>query len=310
MYDEFSKLHITDRSLYETYLNMTDGVIPSSLYFTELMAWDFYNTNYYRIIEGYLCILVDYRKNGKLLFLPPLGKYCRETFERVVIQLSKYAQRYLKPLIFLDASEQMKDRLLAVPDFQYEVYDRQAYRDYFYSYQDFVGMFQKSSVQYAYRYFLRRNKPVLHQIDDTNVRECMLITKRYYCDVHICEDCTYGCELEVMEEIMKDYEKLGLKGILVEQEGEMIGYCMAQVYHNDLVFHFKKSKRSVRGLNEYLHYHMLEQFSDKNDIQWVNYTDDMGIPGLRKYKSTLAPYQLKPRYLIQMTKGKDGKIQE
>lgn len=310
MYDGFCKLQCTDRSLYETYLKKTDGDIPSSLYFAELMAWDFYNTNYYKEMEGYLCVLVDYRKNGKLLFLPPLGTYSKETFTRVVMRLWEYANSYSRPLIFLDASEQMKEHLLEVSGYHLEVYDRQAYRDYYYSYQDFTSRFEKPSVRYAYRYFLRKNQPVLHQINNQNIEECYKITKDYYCNIHNCDNCTYGCELEVIKEVIKNYEHLGLKGILVEQEGQMLGYCMAQVYRNNLVIHFKKSKRSVRGLNEYLHYHIMEQFSDIGGVQWVNYTDDMGIPGLRQYKSSLAPYLLKPRYLIQMTKGKDGKIQQ
>ena len=33
-------------------------------------------------------------------------------------------------------------------------------------------------------------------------------------------------------------------------------------------------------------------------VRIINYTEDMGIEGLRNYKRRLAPYDLKPRYQV------------
>lgn len=33
-------------------------------------------------------------------------------------------------------------------------------------------------------------------------------------------------------------------------------------------------------------------------VKWINYTEDMGMEGLRNYKRRLAPYYLKPKYRV------------
>lgn len=304
MYEGFKKLTINEFELYQSYLKQTKGDIPSTLYFTEVIGWDFYNPNYFCEIEGYLCILVYFIENAQVMFLPPIGAYQKETFLRVISRLFWLSKKAGYPLLFLDVSEFIKEKLLELIEYQIIIKDSECMYDYYYSYQDFMETFQKSSVRYAYRYFERNYSPCIYYINEKNKKVCKDITRQYYCKTHNCSDCKYGCEIAVIETILSIYQKLKLTGILIEGKGEWLGFIIAEQYKEELIVHFKKNIHKVRGINEYIHYHLFELFKE-NKIKWINYTDDMNIPGLREYKRNLAPYCLKPRYLIELKLKKE-----
>ena len=49
-------------------------------------------------------------------------------------------------------------------------------------------------------------------------------------------------------------------------------------------------------MDEYLQTELLKELPDT--VKWINYTEDMGMEGLRNYKRRLAPYYLKPKYRV------------
>lgn len=301
MYKEFNKLGIEHRQLYNKYLMKTGGKIPSPLFFSEVMAWDFFNENYFCEIKGYLCILVYLKVHDKVMFLQPLGEYKEDTFREVVDWLYAIVERDQRPLLFLDVSEDMSTKILRQNTYDVIEVEKDSVSDYYYRYTDFLKSLNKKSSLYAYRYFIRHNDPLVLPIDASNKEGCVDITKNYFCSVHKCEECSYGCELSVVQSIIKNYDQMGLSGIIIFGNGVPLGFCMAEVYHKTLVAHFKKSERGLRGINEFIHMEMLKLFREE-EIEWVNYTDDMNIPGLRQYKRKLAPYILQPRYVIQLAK--------
>ena len=64
------------------------------------------------------------------------------------------------------------------------------------------------------------------------------------------------------------------------------------------LFLFKKNCRGYRGLDEYLQTELLKELPEH--VRYINYTEDMGVEGLRNYKRRLAPYYLKTRYQVSV----------
>lgn len=300
MIDGFKKLTIETKEEYNKYLYETDGFIPSSYYFCEALVWDFAFTKYYRVVEGYFCILVHIKALDKLAFIPPTGKYNKESFQRVVKLLYCEMKKRNEALIFYEVTELMKKRINQISDLKKDIFYSRPSSEYLYKREEFLNTFQKQSVRYAYNHFIRNHEIKVHTINEDNVYNIYHITK-FYCENKNCKDCRMGCEVTVTENIIKHYKELDLKGFLLEVDGEMAAFAIYEKLNHDICFHFKKHKLGIRGINEYIHKLMLDYYDNDNEIEWINYTDDMNITGLRKYKSSLCNYILRDIYEITIT---------
>ena len=81
-------------------------------------------------------------------------------------------------------------------------------------------------------------------------------------------------------------------------ESELMAHYKAACEFAKLVFMFKKNCRGYRGLDEYLQTELLKELPEH--VRYINYTEDMGVEGLRNYKRRLAPYYLKTRYQVSV----------
>ena len=89
-----------------------------------------------------------------------------------------------------------------------------------------------------------------------------------------------------------------MRGIIVNSDGTDIGYAAGIIQGDTFVFLFKKNCRGYRGLDEYLQTELLKELPEH--VRYINYTEDMGVEGLRNYKRRLAPYYLKTRYQVSV----------
>lgn len=304
MYKEFQKFGIDQKDIYEKYLKETEGEIPSPLFLTEIMAWDFIDANYYCERNGYLCILVYTKIRDKVVFLQPLGKYDEKTFGEVVQWLYALVTKDHRPLVFLDVSKKLQEQMMNLKEYDIIMMDQDSVSDYYYEYTDFYRSLYKKSSIYSYRHFVKHCNATVEKIQESNIECCKSMTMEFYCKLHNCKECIYGCELTVMDHVIQNYNQMGLSGIIVYSQGTPVGFCMAELYRDVLVVHIKKTSRGFRGINEFVHIELLKIFQGKK-IKWINYTDDMNIDGLRRYKRNLSPYILQPRYRIQLIKRKE-----
>jgi hypothetical protein len=100
---------------------------------------------------------------------------------------------------------------------------------------------------------------------------------------------------------MGAFEALGLFGAAIETDGKLLAFAIACVERDTLFCIYQKVQRSVRGLNELLR-HVLVETCGKA-YSFVNYSDDMGIEGLRLYKSRLGPHRLEHVYRVELERN-------
>lgn len=63
---------------------------------------------------------------------------------------------------------------------------------------------------------------------------------------------------------------------------------------NELMIHFIKSDTNIVGLSEYMFVHLCDHVDDKVSI--INFQQDLGIEGLRQYKTSLRPREIRAVY--------------
>ena len=290
----FIKLTSDVFSSFIQYYNKMKTPLPSSLHFTSINAWSHTVVTYYKPIGEHLVCFQWDAPEKRWVLIPFLGVYEQEKINAVMKEVLLLYEQWHIPLVLTDVAEWMRPFYEAIPFFNWEVTCDRDLSDYVYTAEDFCASLNEQKVRYDYRYFIRKYNPVLEIMRPEYAAECAAFIHENWCIEHNCEECVYGCAVVTEETAVACVDKTGANGIVVRIDGKMIAFCIVNACCGQGVFQFKKTQRGFRGINEYLHKECYDRFL--SGVNQINYTEDMGQEGLRKYKCKLAPYTLYPRY--------------
>ena len=281
---------------YEKRIKKMDGILPSTLCFESILAWSKVCQPFYQIEADYLCISV-YDRNKKYMYMP-IGSYSAESLESLIDILYNDTPSRTNPLYFCDVAEQQLVYFKQLKKYHISIQCDRGYSDYIYTMDDFEKSLNKTDSRYNERYFIRHYNPEIRIMSCTDGESCNTIIEKAFCCFHECSECTNGCLKDTIDVLLKEWNNLNITGIIVSSNGEDIGYAAGTMLNDVFVFLFKKNCRKYRGLSEYLHRMLFERL--RGSTQFINYTEDMNLDGLRKYKQCLAPYLLKPKYKLEI----------
>ena len=290
----FSRLTSEGFSLFKEYYNKMKQPLPSSLHFTSMNAWSHTIITYYKQMGEHLVCFQWDAPEKRWVLIPFFGAYEQEKINAVMKEVLYLYEQWNIPLILTDVAEWMKSFYEAIPFLQWEVTHDRDLSDYIYTAEDFCASLQEQKMRYDYRYFIKKYNPVLELMRPEHAEECATLIRESWCTGHLCEECTYGCAMVTEKTAVTCVDQTEANGIVVRINGTMVAFCIVTVCCGQGVFQFKKTQRGFRGINEYLHKQCYDRFL--SDVSIINYTEDMGQEGLRKYKCKLAPYTLRPRY--------------
>ena len=243
------------------------GIFPSTISVESILAWQDVCAAEYRIEEDYLCIRIYDRIEKKSYLYMPLGMYSGESFQRLIDKLYGENRKNGEELLFRDVREEEIFWYRGLSGYRVRISSNEAYSDYIYRREELEQAFEKPGERYNKRYFIRNYQPSVRHTEILDVSSCRDIVNRAFCRYHQCPSCTNGC--------LKD-----------------------TIQGDTFVFLFKKNCRGYRGLDEYLQTELLKELPEH--VRYINYTEDMGVEGLRNYKRRLAPYYLKTRYQVSV----------
>ncbi len=97
------------------------------------------------------------------------------------------------------------------------------------------------------------------------------------------------------------YDALMLEGGVLRAGGQMLGYTIGERLNSDtFVVHFEKSLADVQGAYAILNREFVRHIRKKYPgIIYINREDDMGLPNIRKAKSSYHPEFLVEKYTAQ-----------
>ena len=297
-YEEFTE---AAKMEYEKRAGRMKGMMPSTISMESILAWKDTCLPEYRIIEDYFCIRIFDRIGKKKYYYMPLGMYEKESFGRLMDALYKEKDE-TGALLFMDVREEELAWYKNLEGYRCEISSREADSDYIYRREAMEGSFEKAGERYNKRYFIRTCSPCRRTLRAEDAKICRDVVDRAFCAFRECRDCSNGCLKNTISNFLHLSGSGNVKGILVSTGGINIGCAAGLVQGDCFVFLFKKNCRGYRGLDEYLQTELLKELSDT--VTWINYTEDMGIEGLRNYKRRLAPYELKPKYRVLVERVK------
>ena len=114
-------------------------------------------------------------------------------------------------------------------------------------------------------------------------------------------------ERRAMKRAFHAMEELGLEGIVLEENGEILAIGMGSRLSDDTFdIHFEKAREDVDGaypaINQAFAAHLRDKYPE---LQYLNREDDMGIPGLRKAKLSYYPDHLVTKFWARLWEDDD-----
>lgn len=98
---------------------------------------------------------------------------------------------------------------------------------------------------------------------------------------------------------LDNFDRLGLQGGIIRIAGRVAGFCIGEPFNEKIfLMHFQKSDFEIKDLVMLL----LNEFFAHNcaDYCYINYEEDMGAEGLRRFKSAMHPVFLTEFYHVQI----------
>ncbi len=294
----FQCLSAKDRDLFYRYYDQMNGYWGSALCFADMVAWSDSFAIYHKTVGRYMLMLAYDTEKKRWVMLPFLGHYDQESVNEAFFETEEYVKELEVPLILMEAAEWMKTYYEGIPEVKWEVINDRGLCDYLYAAEDFYRhAIDGKDTRYNRKYFQRKYQTTTELLTPGHLDACTDFLERSWCAVHQCEECQYGCLKKTAASVITNINDLDADGIVIFTEGRVIAYSIVSCHNGLGFFEFKKTERGFRGINEYIHKECFERFLQEARV--INYSEDMGLEGLRKYKTKLAPYTLAPRYELR-----------
>ena len=147
-----------------------------------------------------------------------------------------------------------------------------------------------------FKKFLERTDISVRPITKQNVKFCIDI-ENYWCNKQDCSYCLsfFGCEKKAIEVITDIFDENVHHGLFLYENEAPVGFIIAEKTNKYLSFTYFGKSKLPDGFT-YLIYIMYKEHI--NDVEYMNINEDMGHPGLRRFKRLLGAYELWHKYIV------------
>jgi len=293
----FRKLNMDDRSWVEQAC-MEDGSIAGHVNFlTMLIYQELYS--YDAFIRCHDCVIKrPWTEDGVLYFQFPIG--APEKRKSAVIEMVKRYAPIYPDIVFLGASEDGLHQLQKLyPDKIVAFENDRDSQNYILDVQEQINLEGSSFAdrRNKIRRFNESYQWTWESVTEENIHECLKINSEW-CDAYGDEVVAQRGRIE-MDLIMKYYHDFDFRGELYRIDGVPVAFSMGCPFNKDTYINqMMKAKKESRDIT----IATLHGFMSRNcaEYTYTNYTEDMGLPGLRKFKTMLRPKFLTDFYYITL----------
>ena len=184
--------------------------------------------------------------------------------------------------------------------------------DYIYKTEDLAGLKgRKYQKKRNHLNKFRENHPdcQVAELNDDNLNAAREMVDTWYAE-RLAADPHADLHLEqrAIRRAFAHREELGLEGIVLTENGEVIALSMGSALSEDTFdVHFEKAREDIDGaytaVNQAFAAHILKKYPQ---MIYLNREDDMGIPGLRKAKLSYQPDHMVVKFWAQLQEADEG----
>lgn len=298
--------HFSEMS-YEEYLPFQGTVKCSDLTYAMLYAYDKeYPYLVKRIKNGLVIVGVDTKFEAFCVILPLVDEELFSIYEEIVTLF-----RRLGISMRLSTMSEQYAKLLESHPLTEKISYQEERSDYVYEIAEYLNL--EGGKNARKRRDLNKIKSEYDTIRVETIRdfhaqkETLLKVMEQWCADYDCQKCVYGCEKKIIERILNSDLTNKLYGsiLYIGEKAEM--FAIAQVIGDTCYLYFKKSADRIQGAFYYFEYEFLQPVKN---VKYVNFAEDMGLPGLREYKRRRHPVKMIEKYDIQIKGMKEAKAEK
>ena len=286
---EFKPIRLEDKPLYESYL--MDGKERGCEYsFSNLYLWGQQNAT---ILHGHMVLMSHF--NNITVYPHPVGTGdVREVIDAIMAD----AKERNLPLIITGMCRESQKNLEELYPGQFVFRGSQDYDDYVYAIDDLADL--------KGRKYHRKKNHYNRFIKNYPSFQAKPLTEGYVAGVKQMLDewydskkrlnpkADFAMEQEAIYQALEDYEGLGMEGMVLLNEGEVLAFTMASPISRDTFdVHFEKAKEDVDGAYTAINCEFAKYIREKYpEVLFLNREEDMGQEGLRKAKESYYPHHM------------------
>lgn len=292
---QFRKPTIEDKEMIDFYLAQKPQQ-GCEFTFANIFLWSSYYKVEFAVEDDMLLFKsgVDEQNREGIAFAYPIGS---GDVKKSVEKLIAYAKEEGIPFSMYDLTNEMKDELSEFfPDsFEYTP-DRDSF-DYIYNSSDLIEL--KGKKYHGKRNHINKFKEndwSYETISRENMDECLEMNRLWCLQNGGCtENDSKQAEQCVIRRYFKYYEKLGVRGGLLRQNGRVVAFTLGEPVSDEMfVVHIEKAFADVQGAYPTINQEFVTR--EASGYRYINREEDMGIEGLRKAKLSYHPAFLLEKY--------------
>ncbi|EJO5347570.1 DUF2156 domain-containing protein [Clostridium botulinum] len=299
----FKRLTINDKNLFDGYIR-AHNFFSCEYSFTTLYIWRKALDIKYAIYKGAL-IIKKKDFNDEYHFMQPLG-YNKENLKDIVEVLMDYKKEKSIKYLFEDLTYDFIKELKALYK-EEEVYnniiieeDRDNF-DYLYESKKLISLSGKKlhGKKNHYNYFVKNYNYDIRDFDEEGVIEDSLRISEIWYEKNHTKDKHLLYELQSIKDMCNNMNALGLKGMAVYIDGEIVGFSIGEIFSDDIaIIHIEKANKDIRGAYTFVNKAFIENYFSHVPI--INREQDLGIEGLRKAKLSYSPLDFEKKYIMDL----------
>ena len=286
---DFKPFSPEDRELYNEYLFDEDGR-GCEFSFANLYLWG--RQSYAEMLDH---IVIFSQFDRRTVYLYPLGKGDKKPVIDAIISDAKTRGIPCRITgLTGDAAETIEK--LYHEKFRFHC-DRGSY-DYVYDISDLAELKGKKyhgKKNHLNRFLENYEGYVAEPITNNNVSLVREMAKNWFISKESENpDGDYHMEKAAIERALRDYEKLGLEGLVLIYNGEPMAFTMGSRLSEDTFdVHFEKARADINGAYTAINYEFARYIRDKYPtVKYLDREEDMGLEGLRKAKESYRPHHM------------------
>lgn len=269
----------------------------SELSFTNLFIWREAYRAQWAMADDVLVLLAE-DDDGELYGLPPVGPAPRLEITRELLTWLRDEKGVADPRIER-ADARLVAELRESGDFEIEPTRDQF--DYVYLREDLAELAGReySNKRNHINYFLRNYTYTFEPLSVDNVEACVRVACEW-CEKYRCEDdMNLLEERDAVMESLENFSLLRTKGGVIRVEGKIEAFSLGEMLNAEtMVVHIEKADPDIRGLYQLINREFVRHCCE--DAAYVNREQDLGVPGLRRAKSSYHPEQMVEKYRVRL----------
>lgn len=293
----FRKLTPADQAWVEKCCNEDGGEGSHVHYLTMLLVQEMYLGDKFRNFCG--CVVKGgWEQEGKFYCQYPIGSH--ENRVKAVKKIIKtYSSKY-KQFVFFGLSEETLQELQGIygQNITDALNDRDS-QEYMLDAQELLGLEGPgySNLRTKMRRFNRNVNWTYEEITKENIPDCIALSNKWY-EEHSDSETAIG-EKRSNDLMFSHYFDYNYRGGLFRVDGNVIAFCVGAPF-NDKIFMniIRKADTAYRDSTLSLVYEFAK--NSCSEFQYINDSCDMGIPGLRTFKTLQHPKYMNPFYFVTL----------